>query len=282
VSGILEALGNQIPLLSRKLAQAARFVVDHPETVALESMRGVARQSRVSAPTLQRLAQTLGYADYRALRAHLQQDLLGNGFGSRAQALSQAGDATLFARIAAAAHGNLDTALAENETATLKAMACLLRDARTAWVIAGSGVIHGFAAGFVNAGSLILPQLRLVPDSIALTMDALANIGPEDVMLAIGVSPCARLTTEAMDVAGARGTALLALTDRRSSPLAQRAALSLYAGTDSPHYYPSTIGLTLLGEALLATLAASGGQASLDRIRRIEALRKQSGAFIEQ
>lgn len=281
MTSVLDALSNQIPLMSRKLAQAARFIVDHPEAVALESMRCVARRSQVSAPTLQRLAQTLGYADYPDFRTQLQQDLIGNGFGNRAQALSQTADASLFSRIGAAAQASLESALAENDSNTLQTMARHLCAARTAYVLAGSGAIHGFAAGLVNVGSLVLPQLRLIPDSLALTIDALADIGPDDTILAIGVSPCARLTVEAMDIAQERGTTLLALTDRRSSPLAQRAILSLYGSTDSPHYYPSTIALTLLGEALLATVVTIGDQSSLQRLHRIETLRKKSDAFMK-
>ncbi len=54
--------------LSPRLQQAARFIVDNPQLVALRSMRAVASRAHVDPSTMVRLAQDLGFDGYEQLR----------------------------------------------------------------------------------------------------------------------------------------------------------------------------------------------------------------------
>src|SRR5438093_12339017 len=55
--------------LSRQLQEAARWVIDHPDDVALLSTREQARRAGVTPATMTRLAQRLGLAGYDGIRA---------------------------------------------------------------------------------------------------------------------------------------------------------------------------------------------------------------------
>ncbi|BBI48737.1 hypothetical protein HORIV_11580 [Vreelandella olivaria] len=59
----------QYDAMSAQLQQAARYVLEHPEEVALVSMREVARYADVQPATMTRLAKYLGLPGYDELRA---------------------------------------------------------------------------------------------------------------------------------------------------------------------------------------------------------------------
>ena len=59
----------QYDALPRQLQAAARWAIDHPQDVALLSMREQARRAGVVPVTMTRLAQRLGYSGYEAIRA---------------------------------------------------------------------------------------------------------------------------------------------------------------------------------------------------------------------
>src|SRR5690349_22306894 len=65
---VLEAVREAFPALSRQLQLGARFLVDHPEDVALCSMREIAGRAGVQPVTLVRLARHLGFDGWPALR----------------------------------------------------------------------------------------------------------------------------------------------------------------------------------------------------------------------
>ena len=86
---ILHKLRNTLPDLPKKLALAARYALDHPDQVALNSMRSIATEVGVTSTTMLRLARQLGYESYDDFRASFQSELVRGVFGTRADALHQ-------------------------------------------------------------------------------------------------------------------------------------------------------------------------------------------------
>ena len=74
VTGRIEAA---FPDLSPRLRQAARYVIDRPDEVALSSMRRVAAGAGVHPSTMVRLARALAFPGYGALREPFRQHLRG-------------------------------------------------------------------------------------------------------------------------------------------------------------------------------------------------------------
>lgn len=67
--------------LPTKLAKAARYALDNPNRIALDSMRTVSASCGVTSPTMLRLARKVGYENYEEFRADFQHQLLERGFG---------------------------------------------------------------------------------------------------------------------------------------------------------------------------------------------------------
>ncbi len=280
---ILDRLSEALPGLPGKLAQAARFVLDNPDRIALISMRQAAIECGVTSPTMLRLSRQVGYMSYNDFRSAFQDELLRDGFGARAGALRQTGagqgQAGLVDKIAEAAIGNLERTLHSLDQEALSRMVDVIIDPGTTYVVAASSA-HWVAALLQSTARMALPALRVPRADAAFMVESLASIGPKDSVLAISIAPYARSTMEALRFAKDRGATCMVITDRRSSPLMALAEIRLLAEAESPHYYPSWVAVVALTELILSTIVSRSDQATLDKITEMERLRRRSGEFL--
>lgn len=287
---ILHSLRVALPDLPRKLAHAARYALDHPDQIALNSMRRTAADVGVTSTTMLRLARQFGYESYDDFRASFQNELVQGVFGARAGALLQdqtGTDASLLAendsvgdRILSAAEANIRLTRTTLRQQDLDHVADLMRKAPGVYLI-GSGSLFWLASMTKNTGNMILPNLRQVGAEYSVAAEAMGQLDDQDVVIGFGMNPTAIRTVDAMRFASQRGAFVVAITDRPSSPVAETADIVLFSDTSSPHYYPSAAPLMLVVEALLATVVAGGDGQELLRIQEFEATRRSSGRYIE-
>ncbi len=281
---ILNRLSAALPELPSKLSLAARFALDHPERIALTSMRGAAGECGVASPTMLRLARLMGFESYTGFKAAFQRALLRDGFGARAGALRDTGEAeghaSLVKTIGAAAAVNVERSFQALDQGALTEMADAIVSAATTYVVA-AGSLHWVAAMMQATGRMAVPGLRVPRAGEASVIETIGAIGPDDRFLALGIAPYARSTVEALRFVKERRAKIMVITDRRSSPLLECADTWLLAETESPHYYPSIVAVVAVIEALLATIVARSDRKTLDRIKEIERLRERSGAYLQ-
>ncbi len=281
---ILERLQNALPDLPKKLALAARYALDHPDQIALNSMRTSANEVGVTSTTMLRLARQVGFDNYEDFKASFQSQLVSTGFGMRAGALRRDdpsdSHAPLPQRILEASRQNLDMTMSEKNLMALSDIARTIRQSPRCHLL-GSGAAYWMAALMKSTGSMILPGLRVVAPEHPVAAEDIGLLEPEDVLVGFGVSPCAIRTIEGMKYAREQDVRTIAITDKIGSPLARYANHTLYSGTDSPHYYPSMGAMVVLVESLLATIVADGAGVEQERIKHIETQRKASGRYIE-
>jgi len=280
---IIDRLHERLPDLPPKMALAARYAVDNPDEIAFQAMRSVAVQCGVASPTMLRLARMMNFQSYEDFKTAFQGLVVSDGFRARADKLrnsqSQDGDTSLVASIQDAAIDNVHKALSTCDPAVLRHMADTMRTANTTYVI-GSGSMHAVAALMHYTGGMALPNLRLPLAGDLTAVETLAAVGPDDAVLALAFAPYAKNTVNALVLARERGATVLAISDTRSSPLLKYADHMLFAGTSSPHYYPSFVAAVAIIEALLATVVVDGGAEILDRIAQVEKLRQRSDAYL--
>lgn len=281
---ILEKLQKELPGLPKKLALAARYALDAPDKIALNSMRSAAAEVGVTSTTMLRLARHMGFDSYDDFRAGFQDKLLTTGFGARAGALRHQGTSgthtTLAQKMLASSEENMAGALSDANLRDLSKVTKLMREAPAVYLI-GSGSLFWLANIMKMTGSMILPNLRLVGTEFAVAAEGLTQVTDRDVVICFGINPCAARTIEAMKFVRGRGAHTVAMTDRPSSPLTEHAEFAFYANTQSPHYYPSITGMMALVEMILATIVAEGGATELNRIKELETHRKASDSYIE-
>ena len=67
-SETIRRLVNSFSEFPPQLQTAARYLLEHPEDVGLNSMRTIAREAGVQPATISRLTKVLGFSDYEQLR----------------------------------------------------------------------------------------------------------------------------------------------------------------------------------------------------------------------
>jgi DNA-binding MurR/RpiR family transcriptional regulator len=282
---LADRIAAAFPGLPPQLQTAARFVLEHPDDVALLSMREQARRAGVPPVTMTRLARQLGFADYAAFR-DLQASALrrgatpaGAGFRARAgqlqQRQQQSGEAKLAAQTGWAMAEHIAASHDETGIATLIAAADLIGRARRVYFLGlRSCYAVAFQAHYVHG---LCRDNGLLLDGAGDTgIDSLRHAGTGDVLLAVSVAPYATATIERMTYAAERGCGIVAITDSRVSPIAARARHSILVSTDTPSFFHAVTPAFAAAETLIALVAARAGDAALDAIANAE---EQLGAF---
>lgn len=282
---IIQTLRQEIPNLPRKLSLTARYALDNPDRIALDSMRTSAAAAGVTSTTMLRLARHFGFQSYEDFKAGFQSQLVATGFGARAGVLQQArrksGTETLSQRIFNSAENNIRQAGSHLNQGEISEVARLLRNAPACYIV-GSGSLFWLGSMMKNTGNMILPNLRLVGAEYAVATEAMGDLGSDDVVVGFGLAPYATRTMEALRFGQERGAHTVAFTDRPSSPLATVSKFVFCGSSSSPHYYPSLAPLIVLIETLLATVVAEGDGSELERIRQIEEHRKANAQHFMQ
>ncbi|MBT7510248.1 MAG: MurR/RpiR family transcriptional regulator, partial [Rhodospirillaceae bacterium] len=207
---VIARLTDDYPNLSPQLRQAARFVLDQPTEIAINSMRKVAAAAEVAPSTMLRLAKALDYPTYEAFRKPFRESLRGRteGFGDRArwlQEMAEGDDAgQVMGRMAEAALANVEAVFHDNDPAEFARAATIIRDARRVYVI-GVGGAFTLAGYFHYLARMALPRMRLPAGQAGSLIDDLVDIEPDDVILATSVAPYMSATVRAADFARDRG-----------------------------------------------------------------------------
>jgi len=209
--------------LPPKLQRAARYAIDNPKAMALNSMRSSAAEAGLPASAMHRLARTLGFDGYEAMRT-VYRDWLAQGrgmFAERATALQKRGAANeserLVGDIVQAETLNLAQVTDPRTLAALKAAHDLLRSARHIHV-AGLRSLFPAAFYFNYACNMFMPNVSLLSGVGGTFSDDLRHAGRDDVLVIFSYEPYARDSVSAARYARAQGMQIIAVTDSAGRP----------------------------------------------------------------
>lgn len=249
--------------LTPQLQKAARYLVENPEEVGLNSMRAVAREAGVKPATISRLSKRLGFADYERLREPFRQRLRKNEpeFVTRLQKAQQRGaDDTraLLADLREREIDNVKRSLSEENSPALIAAAETISLSRRVYVL---GLRGAYAPAFLfhYAYQLFQDNSQLLDTTAGIFADQLRGIGAEDSLLVISFPPYTQLTIDAVDYAADAGARIVAVTDSVVSPAASAAAHTIITQNRSASFYHSFTGALAVTQALIGLLVAQAG-----------------------
>lgn len=274
LAAVTERIETAFPRLSPQLKQAARYVIEQPDDVALSSMRRVAAHAGVHPATMVRLARALSYAGYTALREPFRQHLRGERrYAARARELVASGAASettaLLREIAVQDAANIERSFAGLSAERFSSAVEALQSARLVYVV-GLRKCFPVAHYFYYAYQMFRDNAVLAGTRGGLLADDLRTIDAADAMLVFSFSRYTRDTIKAAEHAAARGARVVAITDSRVSPLAASAACVLIAEKTSPSFFGSLVGALSLAQALIAGLVARGGSEAISKLGATE------------
>ncbi|HEX4333533.1 MAG TPA: MurR/RpiR family transcriptional regulator [Usitatibacter sp.] len=275
--GLVVLLRDAYPSLSPELAKAARFLADRPGEIAVSSMRALAARAGAKPPTLVRLAKSLGFAGWPALRAVFLAELGGAAYASRAQALQKRGGLDLAAGVFEAQRRDIDKTEAQSAQ-VLPRVAALLHKARTVHV-AGFRASYAIAFGFAYLYRLFRSSVTLVAAEGGTLEAQLRAIGPRDALVVVSFAPYSREARLAVECAKRVRAKVVAITDSALAPIALEADETVLFSVTSPSFFPSIVGGVSVAESLLGLIVAREGKGVVRRIESAERQLFESGTY---
>jgi DNA-binding MurR/RpiR family transcriptional regulator len=236
----LEALrgliGQQSEVLTPRMRDAAHYVMEHPNDIALNPVATVARQAAIAPAAFIRMAKALGFEGYsdlqRLFRAPLQRAVKPTHserirhFGGELSLDEPHNPVAVLQAFSQANIVSLEHLQADAAALPLKAAITLIQNARLVHVIGlrRSYALAAYLAYALNRVKRPAVQITALGGSVG-EQAAVANA--QDLLIAISFPPYAADTLKVCAQAKAQGTQLLVITNGVLSPLAKDADLVL-------------------------------------------------------
>ncbi|AEF55221.1 MurR/RpiR family transcriptional regulator [Marinomonas posidonica] len=214
--------------LSKRLQQVARFLLEHPNTVALETVASLAEQCGVPPSTLVRFAAAFEYNGFSEMQNLFRQSLV------EQTSISNYSERVKMNQNATGADIHADQILSEFSQRNafsmshmphqfspemLSSAVDLLENAENIYLI---GLRRAFPISSYFAYSLrhLNKTTHLIDGGGGMLVEQASNIRKDDVIIATTFSPYAQETVTVSEYAYAAGAKVIAITDSKISPLA--------------------------------------------------------------
>lgn len=277
VARFAEVSRNSAPGVRAVAAQLA----DRPEELAFHSVRGLAQALGSDPNSVVRCMMAAGFSGFAQARKQVQDCLrLGyQGYKPRVDALQGLSQSRLMDSLSDAAQRNARKVFADALRQEIETLADALLEARRVHCV---GVRMAFALAhlFTYRGAIAHANIMPAPAQPGLILDSLLDSGPDDVVIVISFARYSAETLRAAKVAISKGARVVAMTDRRDSPLALGAWRVLRVPTDGPHVMHSLAGATILIETLLEVMFSRDPEAA-HRLETFERNLLDVGAYSE-
>ncbi|MCE3290085.1 MAG: hypothetical protein K0R83_2097 [Caulobacter sp.] len=251
--------------LSKRLQQIARYVLDEPNDMALETLAVLGDRSGVQPSAIVRFAKSFGYPGASQMQRLFRDGLLSGqsamGYGERVRRFAQEVDARESGAgaelLAEFVEGNTLALQNLSQTVGEKDMAEAVGLIRQADIVYVTGFRRAFPVSSYLAYSLQqLGKRTMFIDGVAgLARQQVQGIGPSDLLIAVSYHPYAEETVSAVETAVGRGAKVLSISDSLVSPVAKNATAVLQVRESEIRSFRSLAASICLAQALVIGFA---------------------------
>lgn len=281
LESLLAHLRASFPTLSTQFQSGARYLLDHPQDVAVLSMRKIAVSASVQPATLVRLSQHLGFEGWQGLRELFVDALRGGSqpYARRARkVMRESGSSRMLAEMLDAQHHNLDMIASSNDKALTQAAEMLAAAASVH--IAGFRSCFPIAFTFHYVYRLFRSSVHLIRGEAGTLEMELRALAPKDAVVVTSFAPYSQESIRVATAAREAGCRVVALTDSTVAPIALAADCTLLFSVESPSFFPSiTAGIATV-EALVEQLLARKGKGAIRALEQAEGELHRTGAYV--
>jgi DNA-binding MurR/RpiR family transcriptional regulator len=265
--------------LSPKARAVLEVLATQPRMSTYGSTQQIASAAAVNVATVTRAAQALGFSGWPALQTELRARYLTSLSVPEIAAEHRAPQSGVFAdslrrdlESVALAGRHLDPAVAEHMVEAIAAARRTLVIAEGSYATIGLALVH-------NAVLAGYPVELLGGYGKSDMLNALADVGPQDTVIAISLWRLYAKTVRSAQVARERGATVCTITDSASTPLAEAAHHVLVVPAEGAAFFPALTAAVSVAQALCAQLAARDPARTTESLRRSEELWERFGAL---
>jgi DNA-binding MurR/RpiR family transcriptional regulator len=256
--------------LSKRLQQIARYVLDEPNAVALETLAVLAERTGVQPSAIVRFAKSFGFDGATQMQRLFRDGLLSGtaplGYGERVREFTQ--------NVEGKAVGDPGQVLGEFVEGNILALQNLgkivSRDdlAHAVKLISQADTVYvaGFRRSFPVAAYLAYSLLQVDKKTVfidslgGMSLQQVHAIAANDLLIAVSYHPYAGETVHVVDAAVERGCKVLSISDSLVSPVAKPANLVLQVREAEIRKFRSLSASMCLAQALVISYAFASSQ----------------------
>lgn len=253
-------IGRRFPALSRQLQRIARFALERPQDVALDTVAAAAAKAEVQPSAMVRFAQALGFEGYTDMQRIFRDRLLQRSSSYRERIATIRKSAPALSRPKAVLHDFVSDSIAH--LSHMEEHVAPARLERAVELLAGASRIHVLAQrrAFPVAcylayalGQLELP-VSLLDGVGGMVREQARAMRPGDVLIAVSFRNYSPDVIELTADAFRRGVPVVVITDSSVSPLARSATVAFDLGDAGDRPFRSLVEPLCLAQALVVSI----------------------------
>lgn len=255
------AVAENYPSLSRQLQDIARFVLEYPEEMALETVAAIAKRARVQPSSMVRFAQALGYDGFSDMQQIFRSLLLtrSDNYRDRIETLhrqSAGGDADPGAVLADSVDESIHALklLGEHTTSgDLDRAIDLLVESENIYVMAER---RAFPVAFYLTYAIgrLERTVHLLDGVGGMLSQQAGNIKLQDSLIVVSFPPYAPSVAELLAEQHQRGVKTISITDSAVSPVALEATVTFGIKQQEERAFRSLVAPMCLAQSLVVSL----------------------------
>ena len=264
--------------LSKRLQQIARYVLDEPNELALETLAVIASRSGVQPSAIVRFAKSFGFDGASQMQRLFRDGLLSAhaalGYSERVRNFNRAVD-----KRTRGGRGKLLSEFIEGNGLALQNLAQTVSDDELAAAVrllelADTVYVVGFRRAFPVSSYLAYSLQQTGKRTVfvngvgGMARQQMQTISPRDLLIAVSYQPYAEETVNAVEAASGRGAKVLSISDSLVSPIAKPSNVTLQVRESEIRAFRSLSASMCLAQALVIGFAFEASRKEEARVRR--------------
>lgn len=272
-----DAIAENYPALSRQLQKIARFVLEYPEDMALETVAVIAQRAAVQPSSMIRFAQALGFDGFSDMQQVFRSVLVtrSGNYRDRIETLrrqSEVDGADIGAVLADSVEESIHALqlLQENtSTGDLNKAIDLLAAANDIYILAER---RAFPVAFYLTYAIgrLDRSVHLLDGVGGMLSQQAKNIKQQDAVIVVSFPPYSPTVVELLAEQSQRGITTVSITDSAISPIAMEAAVTFGIKQQEERAFRSLVAPMCLAQSLVVglghRLVASNHKGEISRV----------------
>ena len=270
---ISDRIQNQLDDLTRAERQLAHSILENYPVSGLGPLSALAKDAKVSVPTVSRMVQKLGFSGYPEFQTELREELKAkakNPIAKHDTWAERAPSEHLLNRLTDAVMDNIRHTLGQIDPKDFDAACEICADASHHLYIVGGRVTHTLAEYLFLHMQVIRPRIIHIQSTSNAWPHHLLDVAAGDVFIIFDMRRYENNTLKLAEMAHAKGARLVLFTDQWRSPIHHLADFSFSSRIVVPSAWDSAVTPLLLLETMIATVQNLTWGNTKDRMKALE------------
>lgn len=279
---ISDRIQNQLDDLTRAERQLAHSILENYPASGLGPLSALAKDAKVSVPTVARMVQKLGFSGYPEFQSELREELkakVKNPIAKHDTWAEGAPSEHLLNRFTDAVIENIRHTLGQIDPKDFDEACEMTADAGHHLYIVGGRITHTLAEYLFLHMQVIRPQITHIQSTSNAWPHYLLDVKEGDVFIIFDMRRYENNTLKLAEMAHAKGAKLILFTDQWRSPVHQLAHLSFSSRIVVPSAWDSGVTPLLLLETMISTVQNLTWGDTKDRMEALEDMFDQTKLF---